>query len=202
MKGKIITMRIFLAIVLTAAAFAQSNVTISSLPQETAITTIIHYTAGVADYTCKAKSTQDPAATITVSTVSNASAGIMTATAHGLYFATGVTQIALVFISGATGGWTGINGFHLVTPTSANALSINVDTSGFGAYGAQSIVVTTRAPKVTASIWSVSPIVSDASGNATIIAWEVPVPTTGTLANLVGGQTALRFPCAAPSSYQ
>ncbi len=194
--------RMRLLLLLTPAlVWAQSNVIISSLPPQDAVTTIIHYTAGVADYTCKALSSQSTS-TIAVTTVSNANPGIMTATAHGLYFATGVTQVALVFISGATGGWATLNGFHLVTPTSANALSINVDTSGFGAWGAQSIVMSTRVPKATASVWSVSPIVSDAGGNPTIIAWTVPVPSSGTLSNLVGGQTSMKFPCAAPSSYQ
>lgn len=180
---------------------AQNNVVVSNHNQDAAETTIIHYTANVADYICKAKSTQD-ISTISVSTVSNANPGVATATAHGLYFATGVTQKVLVFVSGATTGWTGINGFHVITPTSANAFSFDVDTSGYGSFAGQTIVVSTRAPKATASVWSVNPIVSDGSGNPTILAWAVVVPTSGTLANLTGGQTGYRFPCALPTSYE
>lgn len=165
-----------------------------------AYTKIIHYTAGVADYTCLALSSQFNVSTITVSAISNANPGSMTATAHGFYFATGVTQKFLVFISGLTGSWTPLNGMHVLTPTSANALATDVDTTGFGALTG-TIVVTTKAPQVTAKVWQVQALVADGSGQITILAWPVNV-SGSTLSDLTGGTTAFRFACTAPPAYQ
>ena len=83
------------------------------------------------------------------------------------------------------------------SPTSANALATDVDTTTFGAVTGTP-VVTTRAPKVTDKVWAVQSLVTDPSGNLTILAW--PVIISGTA--LTGGTTAFKFACTAPTSYQ
>jgi len=204
-------MKTILALTMTALlAFAgdSPNFTLGNGVPDTAYTTIIHYTNGNADYLCKALSTQN-VSTITVSSITNASPGVMTATAHGFYYDVGVTQHILVYITGATGGWSTLNGLKMLVPTSANAMAIYstagvaFNTGAFGTFVGQTIVVSTRAPKATSSYWAVSPIVYDASGNATILAWAAK-PNTGQsgIAQLTGGTTGYVFPCSAPNVYE
>jgi hypothetical protein len=175
---------------------------ISPAPVDQAFTTITHFTGSLPDYVCKARSTQD-VATITVSAISNANPGVMTATAHGFYFDAGNTgnvQKFVVFISGLTGNWTPLNGIQVVFASSANALTTAVNTTAFGAVTGTP-VVSTRAPKATANVWSVSVTAYDSNNNPRMVMW--PVPTTGTtLQNLQGGQTSFAFPCAVPTAYQ
>lgn len=201
-------MRFLTLLVLTVAVlFGQSdspNVTLSPGPPVIGYTTILHYSGTTVDYTCTARSTQEIVKTVTISTVSNANPGSMTATSHGFYYASGVTQKILVFISGATGGWAPINGLHILTPTSANALALDVDTTAYGAWGSQVVVVSTRAPKATDTVWTVKSFVYDGSGNLTITANAVrKAPGNGTtIQDLSGGSTQRQFACAAPASYQ
>ncbi len=132
------------------------------------------------DYICKAKSIQPSISTITVSAISNANPGVMTAASHGLYYSATATQKIVVFISGLTGNWTPLNGTHVLVPASSSTLTTDVDTTTFGAVTG-TIVVSTRAPKQTATVW----------------------PATGAaLSNLSGGQTAYRYACAAPTATQ
>jgi hypothetical protein len=186
------------------AAWAQEGqpVSISPAPVPQAFTTITHYTSGNPDRVCKARSTQD-VFTITTSAISNANPGVITATAHGFYYDSGNTSVVqkfVVFISGLTGSWAPLNGLQVVFASSANALTSTVNTTAYGAVTGTA-VVSSRAPRVTASIWSVLTTVYDSSNNPTITAW--PVPTTGaTLGNLQGGQTSFAFPCAAQSAVQ
>jgi hypothetical protein len=197
-------MRLVLLSFLAVTVLAQEGapIRISPAPVSEAYTQILHYTANIADYTCLALSSQPGTpSTITVSAISNANPGSMTATAHGFYFATGVTQKFAVWISGLTGNWTPLNGVHVLTPTAANALATDVDTTTFGAVTG-TIVVSTRAPKVTDKVWSVQPLVSDGSGNLTIIAWPVITSSITSLATLTGGTNAFKFACTAPTSYQ
>lgn len=195
-------MKIILALLAFASALlaqegAPMRISLAPVPQ--ALTVITHYTNSNPDYICTALSTQD-IKPITVSAVSNANTGVMTATAHGFYFATGVTQKIVAFISGLTGNWTPLNGLHVLTPTSANALSTDVNTTTFGAVTG-TILVQTRAPASTAKIWAVEVLVYDSNNNPTIVGW--PVPTTGsTLGSLQGGQTSFAFACAMPAAFQ
>ena len=192
----------FLAALLLLCPFVSAQeVILSDQPEARAFTKILHYTANVLDYICTARSLQTQNQ-ITVTTISNANPGAVTATGHGFYYsASGVTAKAVVFISGATGNWTPINGTHVVIPTSANAFTIDVDTTSFGAWGAQSITMTTKAPLITKPIWSVKSFVSDASGNPVLIAYAASSTTSG-LGNLGSGSTSMNTTCSAPGSFQ
>lgn len=179
---------------------AQQEVRLSQKPEDNSYTVILHYTGTNLDYTCTAQSLQ-PATQIAVTTVSNANPGSVTATAHGFYYsASGVTAKGVVFISGATGMWTPINGTHIVTPTSANALNLDVDTSTFGSFSGQAVVMTTKAPLTTKNVWSVQSLVPDASGNTVFLAWRASAATT-TLGDLGSGSTRPTT-CVAPTAFQ
>lgn len=192
---KIIFLLAFSALVAFAQSLAQCE------QHQVACTQIIHYTANIADYICWAPSGQ-PSSTITVSAISNANTGVMTATAHGFYYASGVTQKIVVFISGLNGNWTPLNGLHVLIPASANSFTTDVDTTAFGAVTG-TIVVTTKAPRATSRIWSVQSLVADGSGNQTILSFAAnSVSVTGTLSDLTSGTTGFVFACAAPASYQ
>ena len=189
------------ALLLVCPFVGAQEVIVSDRPETQAYTKIFHYTAGLLDYSCTARSLQTQNQ-VTVTTISNANPGSVTATAHGFYYsASGVTAKAVVFISGATGGWTGINGTHVVTPTSANAFNLDVDTTAFGAFAGQTITVTTRAPLITKPIWSVKSFVTDATGNTVLLSYAANSATSG-LANLGSGSTSMTSTCAAPASFQ
>lgn len=179
---------------------AQQEVNLSDRPEAQSYTKFFHYTNNVLDYSCVARSPQ-PSSTISVSTISNANPGIATATAHGIPIVPPGTTGAhiIVNITGATGGWTGINGIHVVYPITANTFGLDVDTSSFGAWGAQSIAVTTRAPLITKPIWAVRSFVSDSSGNLGLVAYaaDSSVNDIGNLNSGTGGKT-----CTAPGAYQ
>lgn len=181
---------------------AQTEVKLSQQPENIAYTQILHYTGAVLDYICTAQALQNPAQ-ITVSTISNANPGIATATTHGMYFLPPGTTGArvVVFISGATGGWTGINGTHTTIPVDADHFTFGVDTTAFGSFSGQSIIVTTKAPLTTKPIWTVQSFVSDTNNNPVFIAYRVD-PTTTTLGTLGSGTTRPGSACTAPSAYQ
>lgn len=63
----------------------------------------------------------------TITAATNANPVVLTSVAHGL--ASGAT----VIITGATGGWTGINGTFIATVTGVDTFSIPVDSTAFGA---------------------------------------------------------------------
>lgn len=195
-------MRLFLLLV-PAMAWAQADSPISTQSlgnANEAYTQILHYTTGNVDYICKAKSIQSTIGTITVSAISNANPGSMTAASHGFYYSATATQKIAVFISGLTGNWTPLNGTHVLTPASTSTLTTDVDTTAFGAVTG-TIVVSTRAPKSTATIWSVQSLGVDGSGNTTLVTWEAPA-TGAALTNLSGGQTSFRYACAPPTATQ
>jgi hypothetical protein len=196
-------MKLFAFLIIGAATLlAQegSPIRISPAPVAEAYTVITHYTSNNPDYICKARSTQD-ISTITVSAITAANPGVMTAAAHGMFFQSGVTaQKFVVFISGLTGNWTPLNGFHVLATASTSTLTTDVDTTTFGAVTG-TIVVSTRAPKATAKVWSVYSIAYDASNNPTGQAWSVPTAGT-TITDLRGGQTSFSFACTAPAAFQ
>jgi hypothetical protein len=204
-------MKLFSIFLLSAIALrAQSdspNVQMSNGVPNVAYTKILAYSGTNLSYICEALSTQPTISTITVTSISNANPGIVTAANHGFYYASGATQKILVYISGATGGWATLNGLKVLTPTSSGLFSIqttagvNFDTSGFGAWGAQAVVVSTRAPKTTSSVWSVQ-VFGTESDLTTLISNPVAPGSQSGIAGLTGGSTALRFPCALPSIYQ
>lgn len=199
---------LIVSLIFAGLAFAQGtsnpiNVKIAADPGGEAITVITHYTSGNPDYICRAKSQQQDVSTITVSAISNANTGVMTATSHGFYYATGTTQKLVVFISGLTGNWTPLNGFHVLTPADANSLTTDVDTTTFGAVTGTP-AVSTRAPRATAKVWSVQVIVYDTTttpANPVIQAWAA-LATGASLVDLKGGSTAYAFACAMPAAYE
>jgi hypothetical protein len=162
-----------LCAVLAVAVVAQSEPTV----------TLKYYTAGGdLEYTCEARAiNQGPISqiTITASSVSNASPASVSATAHGLDYPSQATTTPLVKITGAASGWAGLNGVWKATPTSANAFTVPVDSSGFGSFSGQSITVTTYSPRTTQAQWKVRKYVYDASGNQVFSGYGVAAPGAG-----------------------
>jgi len=191
---------ILAVLLLCGSAFAQQEVKISQAPENAAFTQIFHFTGTNLDYICTAQALQQPSQ-ITITTASNANPVSFTATAHGIYYsASGVVAKPVIFISGASGGWASINGTFIATPTGANSFTIPIDSTAFGAWGAQSVVVTTKAALTTKAVWAVQSLVPDASGNTVFMAYRSDSTTT-TLGTLGSGSTA-RTTCTAPSSFQ
>lgn len=108
---------------------------------------------------------RQPVSTVTVTTASNANPCVITATAHGLQDRNSVT------ISGFAGNWAAANGTHTITWVDANSFSIAVDSSAFGAFGAQAPVVTTSAPRLTAACWAIERLFYDAGNFNTRSTW-------------------------------
>jgi len=160
---------------------------------------IYTYTSGLLTYQCFGRSTAN-VSTITVSAASNANPVSFTATAHGLDYQSLATITPAVYIYGATSGWTGINGQFIATPTSANAFTIPVDSTSFGTFVGQTIVVSTKALKTTDKVWAITKRVYDASNNLIWSGWAVD--TTGaTLDSLGGGSPSFKFACASKTTY-
>lgn len=179
---------------------AQTEVKLSQQPENIAYTQVLVYSGTSVSYICTAQALQNPSQ-ISVSTISNANPGTATATGHGIFYNANGTAKAVVFISGAVGMWAPINGTHVVTPTSANAFNLDVDTTGFGSFAGQTIIVTTRAPLITKAIWTVQKFVNDSSGNPIFIAYRADSTTT-TLGTLGSGTTRPSSTCADPTAYQ
>ncbi len=106
-------------------------------------------------------------ARVSISTVSKASAAVVTSTAHGF----DLNSRPLVTISGATGtGWTAINATWTATYVSADTFSIPIDSSAFGTL-AGTVVFATTAPRTGVYEWAVERILYDVSGNAVWKGW-------------------------------
>lgn len=150
-------------------------------------------------YECVAASAQAPS-TVTVTAATNTNPVVFTATAHGFDFQTAATTTPAIFISGATGSWTGINGLWIATPTSANAFSIPVDSTAFGSFSGQNITVTTLAPRTNQKIWAIQALKYNASNVVIWKGWAVDTSGT-TLAQLQGGSPAFKFACASETTY-
>ena len=152
-------------------AFPQSTTTSVNQsdgpPSGSAIQTVFIYSGSTVIAQCWSPSRPTKllprTATVAISTISKASAAIVTSTGHGLSLLTRPS----VILSGATGtGWTGVNATWTATVLSADTFSIPIDSSGFGTLGG-TIVFTTTAPRQTVAEWSVqlflgSPISSKA----------------------------------------
>lgn len=139
---------------------------------------------------------QGSALSLTVTTTTNANPGAMTITSHGFnQYAT-----PIVLISGATGNWTPINGLHILTYVDANTMSIDVDTSSFGAWGSQSIAMTTYAVRETDTLWAIKKIVT--SGGATVFSgWASGAANANETSRLPGGRPEMGLACASRASY-
>jgi|SRR5689334_15104029 len=142
-------------------------------------------------YTGYADSDQLKDQVISVSAASNASPVSFTATSHGFDYQSLATATPAVKITGGTGNWAAINGVWIATPTSANAFTIPVDSTAFGALTG-TLVVTTRAPLTSNAVWAISKNVYDAGGKLIWAGWAAAVPGAGTSA-LTAGSPAQKF---------
>ena len=133
-----------------AVALAQAPVNVSIGPPPQGYAQIIHYDAGGSpEYICTAPSVVQPYR-VTVTTATNANPVVITATAHGLQTDNAVT------ISGFTGNWAAVNGTRNITVVDANSFSVAVDSTAFGAYGAQAPTVTANSPRTNQLVWAIS----------------------------------------------
>src|SRR6185436_799832 len=120
---------------------------------------------------------------------------------HGFDYQSGATTTPVVKISGATGGWTGINGVWIATPTGSTTFTIPVNSTGFGTYTGQAPTFTTLAPSMTALIWSIEKFVYDGSNNMIWSGWGSNPGGAGAT-RLVAGQTEVgRLACASRANY-
>jgi hypothetical protein len=195
---------VLLALLLGPLYAQQGNaVRVSVGPPPDAFESIIYYSGTSPVTICKALS-KVADSTITVSAASNAAAVSFTATAHNLGdFANGSIFHPLVKITGGTGNWTAVNGVWRATPTSADAFTIAVNSSGFGALTG-TLVVTTQAPRLNAPVWSIGTFVYDGSSNLVGLSWAAG-PSTSTsigagVTILNGGSTGLAFACSAKAN--
>lgn len=163
-------------------------------PPPIAFQKLFYYSGSNIQYVCQTLSDRINEQPITVTAASNANPVSFTATAHGFDYQSGATTLPAVKISGGTGNWTAINGVWVATPTSANAFTIAVNSTTFGALTG-TLVVTTRAPLTTANYWAVQKYVYDGSNNLIGSFWSA---TPGGLSStaLVAGGVALNSICA------
>jgi len=189
--------RLLLALIVAASAWAQT-----ATPLE-----IINYYSGTnLIYSCTALAVQPRslpgftgsttnAGIITVSAASNANPVSFTATAHGLDFPSAATIAPVITISGGTGSWAAVNGSWVATITSANAFTIPVDSTAFGAL-AGTLVVTTTAPKSTEAVWLVKNYVYTAATANLIFSGTGFAPPGAGISARVGPSNAMNQICA------
>lgn len=165
---------------------------------------LLYYSGLNLQYICKAQASQVRSSTITVSAVSNASTAVVTATGHGLDYQGGATVLPSVTVTGGTLNWLPFNGTWTVTPTSANAFTIPVDTTAFGSVTG-TLVFTTLAPRTTLSMWMIQKMVYDGSNNLIAMMTGRVVPGVGTTTPVGPGNSANQIcanRAAATMSYQ
>lgn len=186
---------IILASVLVARAQNPgAPVNVSQGPPPVGYQSLLYYTGSNLQYVCLAASDQINEQEITVTAASNANPVSFTATAHGFDYQSGATTLPAIKITGGTVNWTPINGVWVATPTSANAFTIAVNSTGFGALTG-TLTVTTRAPLTTKSYWSVQKLVYDGSSNLIGTFWGSTPGGAGSTALTAGG-VAMNKICA------
>lgn len=129
-----------------------------------AVQRVMTYSGTNLQYLCTALSTQPQPTVITVSAVSNANPAAATATGHGFTWPSATAVQPLVLVTGGTLNWLPFNGVWAVTPTSANAFTVPVNTTAFGAVTG-TLVFTTLAPRLTYPNWWVQKFTYDGSSN-------------------------------------
>jgi hypothetical protein len=134
-----------------------------------------------------------------VSSATNANPVVFTVTAHGFDYQSGATVLPSVCITGGTGNWTAVNGCWVATPTSANAFSVPVDSTAFGAVTG-TLVATTRSPRTTTLCWSIQKFVYSASNLLIWSGWAAN-PTGAGSTNQVAGTTGPQFAWASRTTY-
>src|SRR5579859_5197110 len=168
---------------------------------------LYYYSGANLIYACYAPSYQPgnnastkPPSTITVSAASNANPVSFTATAHGFgdFVTLGPTSTPVVKITGYTGNWAALNGVWSVIVTSANAFTIAVDSTAFGAVTGTA-VFTTYSPLWNKPVWSIQTFVYSGA-NLIFSGWATSNPGAGNAA-LGGGVTGANFSCSSRASY-
>ncbi len=196
-------MKHLLLFLLAIPLFAQDGALVNQNPLAPSFGAqkLLYYSGSNLTYVCAAKSAQLNPSTITVSAASNASPASFTATAHGLgdYATFGATSTPTVCITGYTGNWTALNGCFTVTTTSANAFTIAVDSSAFGAVTGTP-VFTTLAPRWNQAVWSILKLVYDGSNNLVFQGWAAAPGGAGSSTE-AGGSTASKYKCSTRASY-
>jgi hypothetical protein len=162
----------------------------------TAIQTLAYNNAGLIQYICKAAS-RSKLTTIVVSSPTAASSLSFTATAHNLGDYTNLPNLIIspiVMVSGFTGAWSPANGVWAATITSANAFTIPVNSSGFGAV-AGTPTVTTYCPRLNNLVWAIQQLFYDGSNNFIGSAWAGSAGGAGST-NLTTSSTGGSFACS------
>jgi uncharacterized protein (TIGR03437 family) len=130
------------------------------------------------------------ASTVSITLATNANPVVFTAINHGLISGQNIT------ISGATGGWSSVNGTWPVTVIDANTFSIPIDSTNFGSLSGT--LVFTAYPAMCASTLSfprfalsdgVRLYIADGGNDRVLVYNSIPT-VTGTLADVVLGQTS------------
>ena len=167
------------AAALALPLFAQQSISIITEPTQM----VLNYTATLLTSTCTARSivTTGPRAStkVAITTVSKASAAVVTSTAHGF----AASSRPSVTVSGATGtGWTAINASWTATVTGADTFTIPIDSTTFGTL-AGTVVFTTTAPRAGVPEWQVKKYAYDGSSNLIWTGW-------------LGGTPAFNWKCS------
>lgn len=172
-------MRIAILLALSVlGAFAQGpEITISQGPAPNPFQLVYGYTGTNLVYVCYAKSVLPTSFSVAISAGTNANPVVFTSTGHGF----NSNSRPKVTVSGGTGNWTAVNGTFTATITSANAFSIPVDSTAFGAVTG-TLVYTTTAPRTNQSVWAVKEFSYDGSNNIIWAGWlngSSAVPSSG-----------------------
>lgn len=130
--------------------------------------TIYGYSGSNLVHVCKAHSVVSSRSNnvVSISAASNANPVSFTSTAHGF----DTNSRPVIIISGGTGDWAAVNGTWTATPTSANAFTIPVNSTSFGAV-AGTLVFTTQAPRTGQPEWAVKLFRYDGSNNLVWTGW-------------------------------
>lgn len=194
---------IALFVIACVFAFAQDGALVNqnTLAPSFGVQKLPYYSGSNLIYLCAAKSLQPFPSTIAVSAASAANPVSFTATAHGLgdFVTDGATATPTVCITGYTGNWAAINGCFTATTTSANAFTITVNSSAFGAVTGAG-VFTTQAPRWNQAVWSIFHAIYDGSGNMIFQGWAAS-PAGAASSTEAGGTTASKYKCSSRSSY-
>jgi hypothetical protein len=103
---------------------------------------------------------------VSISAATNANPVVFTSTAHGFNSNTRPS----ITITGGTGNWAAVNGTWVATVTSANAFSIPVDSTTFGAVTG-TLTYNTTAPRTNQYEWAVVLYSYDGSNNLINRTW-------------------------------
>lgn len=179
-------MRFIVLLLAALAVNAQTEMRLSQRNPDTGYQMILTYSGSNLLYLCKANSIQPTSPSISITSVSNAAAAVITVSGgHGF----NTSALPLVTISGGTGNWTPLNASLTATVINSTTFSVPIDSSGFGVVTG-TLVYTTRAPRTTSSVWSVQKFVYDGSDNMIWSGW-------------VGGTPSYTTTCSsAPAQYQ